>query len=239
VIRRRVWTVGRLLILLLALGVTYGAFFFTAIQVTNKAREVKAPDLKGKTVSEADGIVKRLGLVLKLDPTPVPDPTMPAGRVLSQEPAPGTTLRRARAVRIRVSEGARAALVPGVNGQPERTAELALEGARLTIIGRAEIKSSDYPNGTIVAQDPPPGARSSGVRLLINRPEEGATYVVPDLIGLSYGRVLPALRQFPFRLADGGSMGRPELPTGTIVQQVPEAGSRIRAQETLTLWTSR
>src|SRR5262249_2136671 len=78
VIRRRVWTLGRLLVLLLALGITFGAFFITALRVTTKAREVKVPDLKGKSVTEADNMVKRLGLVLKLDPTPVPDPRVPA-----------------------------------------------------------------------------------------------------------------------------------------------------------------
>jgi eukaryotic-like serine/threonine-protein kinase len=239
VIRRRVWTFGRLLILLLALGITYGAFFITALRVTTKAHEVKVPDLKGKGVADADNIVKRLGLVLKLDPTPVPDPAMPANHVLSQDPMPGTTLRRGRAVKIRVSEGLRAALVPSVGGQPERTAELALDGAHLQVLGRAEIKSSDYPGGTIVAQDPPPGARASGVRLLINRPEDGTTYVVPDLVGLPYGKVVQALRPFPFRIGNGGDMVNPNLPTGTIVQQFPQAGSQIRAQDQLTLWTSK
>jgi serine/threonine-protein kinase len=208
--------------------------------VTNKAREVKAPDLKGKTVPEADAIVKRLGLVLKLDPTPVPDPSVPTGRVVIQDPVPGFTLRRARAVKVRVSEGMRAALVPTVNGQPERTAELALEGARLPVLARAEIRSADYSAGTVIAQDPPPGARASGVRLLINRPEEGAVYVTPDLVGLPYSRAVNVLqKQFPFRIGNGGDMLQPNLPTGTIVQQFPTAGSQIRAQDTLTLWTSR
>jgi len=239
VIRRRVWTLGRLFILFVALVITYGAFFFTAFSVSNKTRVVKTPDLKGKTVTEADAIVKRVGLVLKLDPNPVPDPATPAGRVVTQDPVPGYELRPARAVRVRLSEGQRAAPVPSVNGQPERTAKLALEGARLTVTGQAEIKSSDYPAGTIVAQDPPPGARSSSVRLLINRPEDGLTYVVPDLVGLSYARVLPQLRQLPFRLATAPEFNLPNYPSGTIVQQVPPAGSQIRAQDTITLWTNR
>lgn len=238
-LRRRAWTLGRLLILLAALGLTYGAFFITAIRVTNQARDVKVPDVRGKTISEAVSILAREGLDLKADPTRVPDPKVPENHVLSQDPGPGTINRRGRAVRVRVSDGIRAALVPAVSGQPERTAELALEGARVPVLGRAEIKSSAYSIGTVVAQDPPAGARASGVTLLINRPEEGGTYVTPDLVGLPYARVVQIIRQFPFRLASQGDFLRPNLPTGIIVQQSPEAGSQMRAQEILSVWTSR
>jgi serine/threonine-protein kinase len=239
VLRRRVWTVGRLLVLLGALGATYVAFFVTSASVTNRAREVKVPDLRGKTVSEADAMLTREGLVLKSDPTRVPDANVPAGRILSQEPEPGRILRRARAVRVRVSDGMRAALVPAVSGQPERTAEMALTGARLPVVGRAEIRSSDYPANVVVAQDPPAGARSGGVRLLVNRPEDGPSYVAPDLMDLPYDRVVHVLRQFPVRLALQASLVRPNVPTGTIVQQYPEAGSKMRAGEPLSVWTSR
>jgi serine/threonine-protein kinase len=238
-IRRRVWTVGRLLVLLAALGLTYGAFFLTSMRVTTRAREVAVPDVRGKSVSEASAILARAGLVLRLDQLRMPDPKIPMDHVLSQDPAPGGVLRRQRAVRVRVSDGQRAALVPAVTGQPERTAELTLEGSRVPILARAEIRSSSYPPGTIVAQDPAAGARAAGVSLLINRDDGGQSYVVPDLVGLPYGRVLQALRSSIFRLALNGEMIQPNYPTGTIVQQVPQAGSQIRAGELISIWTSR
>jgi serine/threonine-protein kinase len=231
--------VGRLLLLVAALGLTYLAFLFTALNVTNKARDVKVPDIRGKTVSEAVAILSRVGLDLKPDPMRVPDAKVPENRILSQDPEPGKVHRRGRAVRVRVSDGMRAALVPAVSGQPERTAELALEGARVPVLGRAEIRSSEYASGTVVAQDPPAGARASGVTLLINRPEEGMTYVAPDLVGLPYARVVQVIRLFPFRLATQGDLVQPNLPTGIIVQQNPAAGAQMRAQEILSVWTSR
>jgi serine/threonine-protein kinase len=238
-IRHRVWTVGRLLVLLAALALTFGAFFLTAMRVTTKAREVKVPDLRGKSISEASAILTRDGLVLKLDTARLADAKIPADHVLSQDPAAGTTLRRQRAVRVRVSDGQRAALVPAVAGQPERTAELTLEGAHVPILGRAEIRSSTYPPGTIVAQDPPAGARAAGVMLLVNRDDGGQTYVVPDLVGLPFGRVLQVLRSSVFRLTQNGDFVRPDLPSGIIVQQVPQAGSPIRAGELISVWISR
>lgn len=238
-IRRRVWTVGRLLFLLAALCVTYGAFFLTAMRVTTRAREVAVPDLRGKSVSEASALLAREGLVLKPDPQRMPDPKVAADHVLSQDPAPGAVLRRQRAVRVRVSDGQRAALVPAVTGQPERTAELTLEANRVPIISRAEIRSSSYPPGTVVAQDPPAGGRAPGVTLLINRDEGGASYVAPDLLGLPYGRVVQALRSSIFRLSLNGDMVRPDMPAGTIVQQIPQPGSQMRAGELITIWISK
>ena len=238
-IRRRVWSVGRLLSLLAALGLTYGAFFLTAMRVTTRAREVKVADLRGKSVSEASAILTRDGLVLKLEPQRMPDATVPADHVLSQDPTPGSVLRRQRAVRVRISDGQRAALVPSVTGQPERTAELTLEGAHIPVTGRAEIRSSGYIPGTVIAQDPPAGARAAGVTLLVNRDEGGPRFVVPDLVGLPYARVVQVLRQGSFRTTFGGEMVQPNLPAGIIVQQVPQAGSQIRAGELITVWTSR
>jgi len=238
-IRRRVWTVSRLLVLFAALGLTYGAFFLTAMRVTTRAREVTVPDLRGKSMSEANAALTRDGLVLKVDPTRMPDAKVPADHILSQDPNPGTVLRRQRAVRVRVSDGVREALVPSVTGQPERTAELTLEGAHVPILARDEIRSSSYPPGSVVAQDPPAGSRAAGVKLLINRDEGGMRYVAPDLVGLPYGRVLQAMRSSIFRLAFNGDMLRPDLPAGTIAQQLPQPGSQIRAGDLISLWVSR
>ncbi len=52
-VRTRVWSVGRFFILVAALCVTFGAFFLAGLRVTTRAREVKVPNLAGKSVSEA------------------------------------------------------------------------------------------------------------------------------------------------------------------------------------------
>src|SRR6185503_13286666 len=65
---RRVWNIGRLLILVAALVGTYGIFFLTAVRVASRARDVKVPDVRGATVAAATDTLARAGLVVKLDP---------------------------------------------------------------------------------------------------------------------------------------------------------------------------
>src|SRR5262245_33106939 len=117
-LRTRVWTAGRLVLLGVALSVTFGAFFLTALRVTTRAREVKVPDVRGQSLSAATTALGNVGLALKVDLRRA-DPKVPADHVLSQDPEPGAILRRQRAVRVRVSEGQRDPVVPLVVGQAE------------------------------------------------------------------------------------------------------------------------
>src|SRR5579871_6998985 len=158
-LRARVWTAGRVFVLVIALLATYGAFFLTALRVANRAREVKVPDVRGHTLTDAKALVDRAGLVLKVDARR-PDPKVPADHVLTQEPDPGTSTRTQRTVRVRVSEGQHDPPVPSVVGQPERTAELVLAEAKVEIASRTDVRSRGYPADTVVAQDPPARTQS-------------------------------------------------------------------------------
>ena len=53
-----------------------------------------------------------------------PDPKIAAGRVIGQDPAPGSTARRQRSLRVWLSAGQRAATMPPLIGETERAAEL-------------------------------------------------------------------------------------------------------------------
>ena len=115
-IRARVWTAGRLLLLAGALLATYGLFFLTAVRVTSRAREVRVPDVRGVPLPEARATFEHAGLQLRVDPVRRPDAEIPADHVASQDPEPGTVLRRNRFVRVRLSDGHRAPDVPAVVG---------------------------------------------------------------------------------------------------------------------------
>src|SRR5262245_23750442 len=95
--RTRVWSAGRLLLLAAALVVTFGAFFLTAMRVTTRAREVAVPDIRGRSMTDATTILTEAGLIVTVDQRRA-DPKVAADHVMSQDPAPGTVLRRQRAV---------------------------------------------------------------------------------------------------------------------------------------------
>ncbi len=129
----RVRSAGRWVIITAALFATFVLFFLTSMRVAVHARDVQVPDLTGKTVNEATTALAAVGLTLKIDLPRRPDPTVPVDHVLSQDPERGSTLRRQRAVKVRVSDGLRSPIVPTVTGQSERAAQLQLAEGQVTI----------------------------------------------------------------------------------------------------------
>jgi beta-lactam-binding protein with PASTA domain len=236
--RTRVWSVGRLFLLGVALSITFGAFFLTALRVTTRAREVSVPDVRGRAVAEATATLADVGLVLRVDQRR-PDPAVAVDHVLSQEPEPGTVLRQQRAVRVRVSDGQQDPEVPSVVGLAERTAEIVLADSKVSIAGRAEVRTANVAPGTVIAQDPPGSARAAGISLLVNRGQAGTAFVMPDVIGTLGVRVVDILRRRGFRVTVGSDVPYPGLPPGVIVRQTPQAGFQVAIGDPIILEISR
>jgi serine/threonine-protein kinase len=237
-LRARVWSVGRLLVLVVLLGVTFATFFLASMRVATRAREVRVPDLRGQSLADANRLLAETGLVLRID-TRRSDAGVPADHILSQDPDPGVVVRPQRAVRGRVSDGPRAPVVPAVVGQAERTAEIILAQDNVEIGGRAEIRTTRYPAGTVVGQDPAAKDRASSITLLINRGERGISYVMPDLIGAPGARVVELLRRRGFRAIVSGEVPYPGLPPGVVVRQLPQPGYQVSDGDSVTIEVSR
>ena len=238
-VRNRVWSVGRFLVLVTGLAATFGIFFLAGLRVTTRAREVQIPDLHGKSATEARAVLSGLGLVMRIDEIRKPDRVLPADHVLDQDPAAGLVIRRQRAVRVRLSDGQHAPVLPVVTAVPERSAEVTLAADQIAIGYRAEIRTALYRPNVIVAQDPIAGRRSATVSLVINRGDGSASFVTPDLIGSLAVRAADILRGQGFRVAVTSEVVYPGLPPGVVVRQAPQPGFRIQASETITLEVSR
>src|SRR6266851_6968068 len=234
-LRTRVWSAGKLLLLGGALIATYGLFAAASMRMALRAGEVQVPDLTNRTANEATGAAADLGLTIRVDETRRPDPKVPADRVVAQEPSAGSTARRQRSVRVWLSAGSRAAVVPELIGETERAAQLRLAQAGLELAGVSEIRSQAYPSEVVIAQ----AAGSAGVSLLVNRGERGASYVMPDLIGVSGDRAAKVLRDQGFRVAVVGSMPYPGVASGVVLRQSPQAGFQIAPGEPISLEVSR
>jgi eukaryotic-like serine/threonine-protein kinase len=238
-LRTRVWGAGKILMLFAGLAATFTLFFAVSVRFALKTREVQVPDLTNRTANEATSMVNTLGLTLRVDESRRADPKVGAGRVLAQDPAPGSIARRQRSVKVWLSAGQRAAKVPLLTGETERAAQLRLaqDGLQLTAI--AEIRSQDYPPDIVVAQQPPANTAGGGVALLVNRGERGVTYVMPDLIGVNGDRAADLLRERGFRVAVVASNPYPGVAAGIVLRQSPQAGFQIGPGEPISLEVSR
>jgi serine/threonine-protein kinase len=234
----RVFTVGKTLLLVAALTATFFLFAGVAMRVALRAREVAVPALVGRSVSDASRLLTDSGLAIRVDDVRRPDDTVPAGRVLQQDPPAGVAARRQRTVRVWLSAGPRATMVTNMVGQSERTARLRLEQDGVTLGAVTDLHSADYPTDVVVAQDPPAPINAGRVTLLVNRGADTAGFLMPDLIGLEGRRTGEALRELGFRvtLSSGPiSAGGP----GAIVRQSPAAGARLRPGDAISFEVTR
>ncbi|HET7698937.1 MAG TPA: PASTA domain-containing protein [Vicinamibacterales bacterium] len=241
-ISTRVWGAGKRLLVAGGLFLTYVLFFAAAMRLAIKARDVVVPALDGRTVTEATAILQSAGLNLKVEEARRPDPKVPAGQILSQDPQPGASTRRERSVKVWVSGGPQAATVPALVGESERTAQLRAAQDGLQLASIAEIRSGDYTAGTVVAQNPAPKQRTptgAQMALLINRGERGATYVMPDLIGVNGDRAADLLRSRGFRVSVVGDHPYPGVPAGIVLRQSPQGGFQIGPSDPISLEVSR
>jgi beta-lactam-binding protein with PASTA domain len=235
----RVWTFGKVLLLLGALAGTFLAFFTLSMRLALRASEVSVPSLAGVTVNDATTALGELGLALRVDDSQRPDEKVPAGRIVQQDPVPGTRARRQRTVRVWLSAGPRAVKVPRVVGESERTARIRLEQGEMTIVATSAIKSTDYAPDTVVAQSPEPDTPSTRVRLLVNRGEPAATYVMPDVMGTEGERAADVLRQQGLRVAiTTVPVGADQLP-GAVMRQQPPPGAPVASTDVVSLEVSR
>ncbi len=235
----RVWSAGKWLVLLAALGATFLVSAFIAVRFAVRAREVTVPSLAGRSVNDASVQLEDLGLTLRVDDNQRVDAKVPAGRILQQEPAAGGRVRRQRSIRVWVSAGEATTVVPDLVGQTERTAQMRLQQDGLTLAGVAEIRSRDYAAEAVVAQEPAPTVKGDRVALLVNRGGQATRYVMPDLIGVDGDRAADFLRRKGFRVALAGTQPYPGVPAGVVLRQAPAGGFQIAPGEAIALEVSR
>jgi serine/threonine-protein kinase len=226
-------------LLVSGLVATFFVFAAIAMRVAVRALEVKVPELVGQPVEQARVQATALGLVVRVDEARRPDAKVPAGHVLGQDPSAGSMARRQRSLRLWVSSGPRVVVAPNLIGESERAAQIRLtqEGVMQTLV--SEIRDRDYPPDVVIAQDPPPQTSTSEVRLLINRGEDRATYVMPDLIGVSGARAADLLRAKGFRVSIVSQQAAPGLPPGVVIRQTPAGGYQVHPGDAISLEVSQ
>lgn len=122
------------------------------VVVSKGPRPRIVPSLRLESAASAIAALRQLKLV-PLE-TKAHSPTVPAGDVISTEPAPGTSVPRGSTVTVVVSEGPRMVAVPNVEGDGVVQATAALEAA-----GLAVPHVYGPPGGTLVILTTPgPGA---------------------------------------------------------------------------------
>src|ERR1700712_3113854 len=115
--------------------------------------EVEVPDLSGLTVEEAADKTTSALLNLTIE-NRFYSTTVPAGRVLSQSPAAGASVRKGWHMRVTGSMGPQHVTIPDTVGMNEHDAGASIRRASMDL-GALAYLPSPGPAGTVLAQTPP------------------------------------------------------------------------------------
>jgi eukaryotic-like serine/threonine-protein kinase len=144
------------------------------ITVSSGQPPVAVPNLVGMQEADADSQLRALGLLADFQREDRDD--VPAGEVISQDPAPGEELPRGSAVRLLVSAGPGMEAVRDVTLLTAQEARQVLErdGFRVQMVE----EHSEVQQGRVIRTDPPAGTeleRGSTVRIVVSLGPEPTT----------------------------------------------------------------
>jgi serine/threonine-protein kinase len=157
--------------------------------------------------------------------------------VLAQRPEPRTLAKRGTTVGTILSLGPQQLTVPDLVGRSFPSAQVALAAAGLDG-GRVLQVYSSGPAGTVVEQDPRPGAvvpADGTVDLMLSQSSTAQRYVMPDLVYRDYDEIRTFFERAGLRLGRVTFEIYEGAGEGTILRQFPLAGHPITPQEAVSL----
>lgn len=163
-----------------------GTFWF--VQGLMSKDEVPVPDLENKTVLEAEKMLSKLSLKIKVDEE-IYDEEIAKDHIISQLPKAETKVKEGREITVVVSLGSNEVEVPDLSGMTQQEARIALENEGLKLGEVKMVTDSKQPAGVVVYQAKEAGTSvvaDTKIDIMINDKEEEPEVInvnVPPLTG--------------------------------------------------------
>lgn len=198
--------------------------------VTRHGAEFPTPSVVGKSLREAETLLKARGLRIEIE-SRQHSPRVPENVIIDQVPRPKAMVKKNRRIKVIVSAGAKMTVVPFLRGYTLRQAELMLTETGLVLGGESFCRDDSLPGGVVVSSIP--AARGSVpvgtvVNIFINETDEFALVTVPILVGENIKKAEALLDSRGLVLgAIYHEIDQVLLP-GTVVRQSIGAGEQVR-----------
>lgn len=209
------------------------------LAVSRGAHRVEMPDAVGHRLSEVRAPLDDADIPLEI--VEVPHERVGKGIVISQSPDPGIMVTGDDTPRFEVSSGPAERPVPEVLGLSLHAAAFRLGDAGLTVGEVTFIDHPSVPSGAVASVDPAVGAmlpRDAAVDVVISN---GPTPVaVPRVVNTTSARATDQLEALGFVVATATRLVGPDgQGAGAVFEQFPEAGSKLRPGEVVTIVIGR
>ncbi|WP_404952451.1 Stk1 family PASTA domain-containing Ser/Thr kinase [Streptomyces sp. ARC12] len=206
-------------ILVLVGAILIGRVIFTP---TSDDGQIKAPNLVGSTVDQAEKLAARTDVTVKVG-AEEPCEEQEKGEICSQDPAADALMDKDGTVTVVVSAGAPKVEIPNVLEKSEDGAREELERKGFTV--NVTTEESEKTEGTVIEQDPKGGAKAEeGAEITITVAVQ-TTDPMPDVRTRQYDAAVAQLNQLGFTNVSRADVDS-EKPAGEVIEQTPAGPSK-------------
>lgn len=204
--------------------------FWISFVKTLKMGIIKVPDVRGKTIEEAEKILKNYNLEYILDTNLSGySEKIKQGYILRLDPIEGSTIKSGNRVRLGLSLGVSKVAIPDLTHKHYYEVELYLKSQNLKL-GNVSYIDSIYEESIVLSQFPPPNSVAPSempIDLLVSRPNNVQAFLMPNFISKNYDFVLNELALRGFKVEKPREIKIPHYETEIILSQSPLPGTKI------------
>jgi len=234
--RRMAWIIGAVVVGLVVAGALAGVFASGVLTTSHPV-----PTLVGLPVTQARADLAKLHLDLR-EAAPVKSITVPAGVVVSQSPAPKTSLQEGSTVTVVPSAGPPDVTVPALAGMTCAQAATALDGAHFKSVCAPGAYNNGVPAGVLVlwsigaTQNPTKAPYGSTITLVPSLGHEPAT--VPNIpTSYTFAQAQAALQAVGLQ-ATQANQSSTTVPAGNVITTNPASGAQAPYGSAVTVTVS-
>lgn len=230
--------IKKIIIIFILLFAFFVGFWISFVK-TLKMGVIKVPDVKGKSLEEAEIILKNANLEFILDVNLSGySEKIKQGYILKQDPKEGMTIKSGNKVRLGLSLGTAKIAIPDLTKKYYYEAELFLKSKNFKL---GKVSYIDYfgEEFVVLSQFPPPNSIYSSdisIDLLVSKPFNTESYLMPNCLLINYDYILSELTGLGFKIEKPREIKIPHYDSGIILSQSPLPNTKI-AKKTPIIFT--
>lgn len=192
------------LIALIIVGAV-GGYFLSSKFLDDDNKKIEVPSLKGMTYDEASDELDSLNLKIEKGDD-VYSAEIEKGKIVSQSPIAKTKVKKGSKIKVNISKGKKAGLVPDLMGKTYNDADISATLSQYGfVLGNVTYDESEkYDEGIIINQTPSAGSTSragSAINIVVSKGKKEKSKV-PTLTGLTADQAVQALNKEGLQVGD-------------------------------------
>jgi len=217
------------------------ASFVTLTYIIGSEESVVVPDLVGRDVIYVLETLSTMEVNTKVKGSEF-SPRIPRNRVIFQDPAPGTRMKRGRDVRIVFSKGPQMMAMPSLKHLSLAEAKIRLTEMGLEFGVTSTLFHAGVDKEAVIAHVPTAGAevtRGTKVNLLLSNGKKPSTMTMPSLTGKALDQALERIENMGLKVGTITSEAAPSAERNSVLAQSPESGFQVLQGQTVDITINR